>query len=102
MDFTERPSLGNPKREAYATILHSAHVYVCGAIAAAQSIRQSGSNRDLVILVDETEVDSKPLVGKSGRYRGFETLKQRKTLTTSGTTASSDYGNSLITTKSSS
>ncbi|KAM2940127.1 hypothetical protein COP2_029523 [Malus domestica] len=25
-------------RETYATILHSAHVYVCGAIAAAQSI----------------------------------------------------------------
>ncbi|KAL5779226.1 hypothetical protein ACOSQ2_009963 [Xanthoceras sorbifolium] len=41
-------------REAYATILHSAHVYVCGAIAAAQSIRMAGSRRDLVILVDET------------------------------------------------
>ncbi|XP_020203623.1 UDP-glucuronate:xylan alpha-glucuronosyltransferase 1 [Cajanus cajan] len=45
---------GNAPREAYATILHSAHVYVCGAIAAAQSIRMSGSTRDLVILVDET------------------------------------------------
>ncbi|KAK8558367.1 hypothetical protein V6N13_038840 [Hibiscus sabdariffa] len=45
---------GNASREAYATILHSAHVYVCGAIAAAQSIRMSGSTRDLVILVDET------------------------------------------------
>ncbi|KAI9113733.1 hypothetical protein K1719_014984 [Acacia pycnantha] len=45
---------GNVQREAYATILHSAHVYVCGAIAAAQSIRMSGSTRDLVILVDET------------------------------------------------
>ncbi|XP_041006364.1 UDP-glucuronate:xylan alpha-glucuronosyltransferase 1-like [Juglans microcarpa x Juglans regia] len=44
----------NMHREAYATILHSAHVYVCGAIAAAQSIRMSGSTRDLVILVDET------------------------------------------------
>ncbi|KAI3442661.1 Hexosyltransferase [Psidium guajava] len=42
------------RREAYATILHSAHVYVCGAAAAAQSIRMSGSTRDLVILVDET------------------------------------------------
>ncbi|KAG8373638.1 hypothetical protein BUALT_Bualt11G0045300 [Buddleja alternifolia] len=42
------------QREAYATILHSAHVYVCGAIAAAQSIRMAGSTRDLVILVDET------------------------------------------------
>ncbi|XP_002526157.2 putative UDP-glucuronate:xylan alpha-glucuronosyltransferase 3 [Ricinus communis] len=41
-------------REAYATILHSAHVYVCGAITAAQSIRMAGSIRDLVILVDET------------------------------------------------
>ncbi|CAJ1937855.1 unnamed protein product [Sphenostylis stenocarpa] len=45
---------GNVRTEAYATILHSAHVYVCGAIAAAQSIRMSGSTRDLVILVDET------------------------------------------------
>ncbi|KAK1323309.1 UDP-glucuronate:xylan alpha-glucuronosyltransferase 1 [Acorus calamus] len=41
-------------RVAYATILHSAHVYVCGAITAAQSIRQAGSTRDLVILVDES------------------------------------------------
>ncbi|TYH28209.1 hypothetical protein ES288_A02G126600v1 [Gossypium darwinii] len=41
-------------REAYATILHSAHVYVCGAITAAQSIRMSGSTRDLVILVDDS------------------------------------------------
>ncbi|XP_078434688.1 plant glycogenin-like starch initiation protein 2 [Wolffia australiana] len=42
------------QREAYATILHSAPQYVCGAIVAAQSIRMSGSTRDLVILVDET------------------------------------------------
>lgn len=47
-------SSGTAHREAYATILHSAHVYVCGAIAAAQSIRMVGSTRDLVILVDET------------------------------------------------
>lgn len=45
---------GNPKREAYATILHSAEFYVCGAIAVAQSIRLTGSHRDLVILVDGT------------------------------------------------
>ncbi|KAI8531482.1 hypothetical protein RHMOL_Rhmol11G0139600 [Rhododendron molle] len=44
----------NARREAYATILHSAHLYVCGAIAAAQSIRMAGSMRDLVILVDDT------------------------------------------------
>ncbi|PSS30278.1 UDP-glucuronate:xylan alpha-glucuronosyltransferase [Actinidia chinensis var. chinensis] len=45
---------GNMHREAYATILHSGDVYVCGAIAAAQSIRMAGSTRDLVILVDKT------------------------------------------------
>ncbi|CAI0395970.1 unnamed protein product, partial [Linum tenue] len=44
-------------REAYATILHSAQFYVCGAIVAAQSIRRAGSTRDLVILVDETISD---------------------------------------------
>ncbi|KZV43109.1 UDP-glucuronate:xylan alpha-glucuronosyltransferase 3-like [Dorcoceras hygrometricum] len=48
---------GNGSREAYATILHSANFYVCGAIVAAQSIRMSGSTRDLVILVDETISD---------------------------------------------
>ncbi|KAJ6798034.1 UDP-glucuronate:xylan alpha-glucuronosyltransferase 1-like [Iris pallida] len=58
----ERPvSNAGQYREAYATILHSAHVYVCGAIAAAQSIRMAGSTRDLVILVDETI---------SGHHRG--------------------------------
>ncbi|XP_048130548.1 putative UDP-glucuronate:xylan alpha-glucuronosyltransferase 3 isoform X2 [Rhodamnia argentea] len=44
-------------REAYATILHSAHLYVCGAITAARSIRMAGSTRDFVILVDETISD---------------------------------------------
>nr|KYP65249.1 Glycogenin-1 [Cajanus cajan] len=46
-----------PHKEAYATILHSAQLYVCGAITAAQSIRMTGSTRDLVILVDETISD---------------------------------------------
>ncbi|GFY91243.1 plant glycogenin-like starch initiation protein 1 [Actinidia rufa] len=50
----EQVHTGNVHREAYATILHSAHVYVCGAIVAAQSIRMAGSTHDLVILVDET------------------------------------------------
>ncbi|KAI5065845.1 hypothetical protein GOP47_0018469 [Adiantum capillus-veneris] len=40
-------------QEAYATILHSAQFYVCGAITVAKSIRLTGSTRDLVILVDE-------------------------------------------------
>ncbi|KAH9320929.1 hypothetical protein KI387_015568 [Taxus chinensis] len=44
----------NPKRrEAYVTILHSSEVYVCGAIVLAQSIRMSGSKKDLIILVDK-------------------------------------------------
>ncbi|KAK1311485.1 UDP-glucuronate:xylan alpha-glucuronosyltransferase 1 [Acorus calamus] len=42
------------QRVAYVTILHSANMYVCGAITAAQSIRQAGSTRDLVILVDDS------------------------------------------------
>ncbi|KAG0482959.1 hypothetical protein HPP92_011043 [Vanilla planifolia] len=56
LETNVRPYLpGNGRRrEAYATILHSAHIYVCGAIAAAQSIRLVGSTRELVILVDET------------------------------------------------
>ncbi|KAG2602035.1 hypothetical protein PVAP13_5KG510000 [Panicum virgatum] len=43
-------------RQAYATVLHSADAYVCGAIALAQSIRQTGSTRDLVALVDAQNV----------------------------------------------
>ncbi|KAL2906767.1 UDP-glucuronate:xylan alpha-glucuronosyltransferase 1 [Bienertia sinuspersici] len=54
LNVKDRSYIGNPRREAYATILHSAHDYVCGAIAAAQSIRMAGSTRDLVILVDKS------------------------------------------------
>lgn len=43
-----------PRREAYATILHSEQLYACGALVAAQSIRMAGSDRDMVALVDET------------------------------------------------
>ncbi|XP_073098513.1 putative UDP-glucuronate:xylan alpha-glucuronosyltransferase 3 isoform X1 [Elaeis guineensis] len=49
-----RPRSKTGQREAYVTILHSADAYVCGAITAAQSIRLTGSTKDLVILVDET------------------------------------------------
>ncbi|CAI9094900.1 OLC1v1030730C1 [Oldenlandia corymbosa var. corymbosa] len=41
------------QREAYATILVGAQLFICGAIVAAQSIRMSGSTKDLVVLVDE-------------------------------------------------
>ncbi|GFP96024.1 putative UDP-glucuronate:xylan alpha-glucuronosyltransferase 4 [Phtheirospermum japonicum] len=39
-------------REAYVTVLHSSEAYVCGAIALAQSIIQSNSTKDLVLLAD--------------------------------------------------
>lgn len=52
-DHPQTPRALNPsRREAYATILHSSEFYVCGAIALAQSIRMSGSTKDLIILVD--------------------------------------------------
>ncbi|CAM6097370.1 unnamed protein product [Calypogeia fissa] len=41
------------RREVYATILHTDGAYVCGAIVAARSIRLTGSQRDLIALVDE-------------------------------------------------
>lgn len=53
-DHSQTPQVVNPsRREAYATILHSSEFYVCGAIALAQSIRMSGSTKDLIILVDK-------------------------------------------------
>ncbi|CAN6857793.1 unnamed protein product [Brassica oleracea] len=41
-------------RVAYVTVLHSSEAYVCGAIALAQSIRQSGSNKDMILLHDRS------------------------------------------------
>ncbi|KAJ6397567.1 hypothetical protein OIU77_018558 [Salix suchowensis] len=41
-----------PQRVAYVTVLHSSEAYVCGAIALAQSIIQSNSTSDLVLLHD--------------------------------------------------
>lgn len=46
-------ALNPERREAYATILHSSELYVCGAIALGQSIRMSRSTKDLIILVDK-------------------------------------------------
>ncbi|XP_015884307.1 UDP-glucuronate:xylan alpha-glucuronosyltransferase 2 isoform X2 [Ziziphus jujuba] len=42
------------KREAYATVLHSSEAYVCGAITLAQSLRQTGTKRDLILLLDKS------------------------------------------------
>ncbi|KAL2933010.1 UDP-glucuronate:xylan alpha-glucuronosyltransferase 2 [Bienertia sinuspersici] len=41
------------KREAYVTVLHSSESYVCGAITLAQSLLQTGTKRDLVLLIDK-------------------------------------------------
>ncbi|XP_016464977.1 putative UDP-glucuronate:xylan alpha-glucuronosyltransferase 4 [Nicotiana tabacum] len=49
-------------REAYVTVLHSSEAYVCGAIALAQSIIQTNSTRDLVLLADDS-ISSKSLLG---------------------------------------
>ncbi|KAL1541441.1 putative UDP-glucuronate:xylan alpha-glucuronosyltransferase 4 isoform X1 [Salvia divinorum] len=39
--------------EAYATVLHSSEAYVCGAIALAQSILQTNTTKDLILLADD-------------------------------------------------
>lgn len=51
---TQKTTKKKAKREAYATVLHSSEAYVCGAITLAQSLRQSGTNRDLIILLDKS------------------------------------------------
>ncbi|KAL5566093.1 hypothetical protein UlMin_029257 [Ulmus minor] len=50
------------ERYAYVSILHSSEAYVCGAIALAQSIRQSNSSKDLLLLIDET-IGPKSIMG---------------------------------------
>ncbi|KAL0005916.1 hypothetical protein SO802_013477 [Lithocarpus litseifolius] len=50
------------QKEAYVTVLHSSQAYVCGAIALAQSIIQSKSNKDLVLLADDS-ISSKSIQG---------------------------------------
>ncbi|KAK6152251.1 hypothetical protein DH2020_014886 [Rehmannia glutinosa] len=51
-DKSKNYSIQKP-REAYVTVLHSSEAYVCGAIALAQSIIQSNSTKDLVLLADD-------------------------------------------------
>ncbi|VFQ70697.1 unnamed protein product [Cuscuta campestris] len=42
------------KREAYVSVLHSSDTYVCGAIALAQSLKQTNTTKDLLLLVDSS------------------------------------------------
>ncbi|OAY73763.1 UDP-glucuronate:xylan alpha-glucuronosyltransferase 2-like isoform X2 [Ananas comosus] len=53
-DSSKLAAAAVPQREAYATVLHSSDAYLCGAIALAQSIRQTGSTRDLILLHDKS------------------------------------------------
>ncbi|XP_059650259.1 putative UDP-glucuronate:xylan alpha-glucuronosyltransferase 4 [Cornus florida] len=50
------------RKEAYVTVLHSSEAYVCGAIALAQSIIQTNSTKDLVLLADNS-ISAKSLQG---------------------------------------
>ncbi|XP_027091271.1 UDP-glucuronate:xylan alpha-glucuronosyltransferase 2-like isoform X1 [Coffea arabica] len=65
------------KREAYATVLHSSEAYVCGAIALAQSLLQTGTKRDLILLLDRSI--SKPkreALAKAGwKFRFIERIR---------------------------
>lgn len=48
----EAITLQSQKREAYVTVLHSSESYVCGAITLAQSLIQTRTRRDLILLLD--------------------------------------------------
>ncbi|CAI9768999.1 unnamed protein product [Fraxinus pennsylvanica] len=50
-------------REAYVTVLHSSENYVCGAIALAQSIMQTNTTKDLVLLADVDSISQYSLEG---------------------------------------
>ncbi|CAA0828645.1 Putative UDP-glucuronate\\x3axylan alpha-glucuronosyltransferase 4 [Striga hermonthica] len=52
--FPEQKVNNRARREAYVTVLHSSEDYVCGALALAQSILNSNSTRDLVLLADHS------------------------------------------------
>ncbi|KAL6511592.1 UDP-glucuronate:xylan alpha-glucuronosyltransferase 2 [Orobanche gracilis] len=57
-----RATTQNPRRgEAYATVLHSSESYVCGAIVLAQSLLQTRTRRDLVLLLDTSISEPKRL-----------------------------------------
>ncbi|KAF9606412.1 hypothetical protein IFM89_025101 [Coptis chinensis] len=53
-DFSKLSNPIDHPKEAYVTVLHSSEAYVCGAIVLAQSIVQTNSTRDLVLLADKS------------------------------------------------
>ncbi|KAL3637183.1 hypothetical protein CASFOL_019482 [Castilleja foliolosa] len=50
--ITTQSNHKNPKH-AYVTVLHTSEDYVCGAIVLAQSILQSNTTKDLILLADD-------------------------------------------------
>ncbi|KFK35602.1 hypothetical protein AALP_AA4G012800 [Arabis alpina] len=65
-NHTSQAVTASPRRlrVAYVTVLHSSEAYVCGAIALAQSIRQSGSTKDMILLHDQS-ITNRSLLGLS-------------------------------------
>ncbi|KAI8002516.1 UDP-glucuronate:xylan alpha-glucuronosyltransferase 2 [Camellia lanceoleosa] len=58
-DVYDLSNIGNDtntivKHKAYATVLNTSESYVCGAIALAQSLLQTETKRDLIILLDNS------------------------------------------------
>ncbi|KAK9137263.1 hypothetical protein Sjap_007857 [Stephania japonica] len=53
-DFSKLANSIDHPKEAYVTVLHSSEAYVCGAIALVQSIIQTKTTKDLVLLADES------------------------------------------------
>ncbi|XP_021898607.1 UDP-glucuronate:xylan alpha-glucuronosyltransferase 2 [Carica papaya] len=70
----------NPRREAYATVLHSSEAYVCGAITLGQSLQKTGTKRDLLILVDNSITDAKrqALVAAGWTIRLIKRIRNRR------------------------
>ncbi|KAL5992794.1 hypothetical protein ACLOJK_013713 [Asimina triloba] len=75
-----RTASKSPKREAYATVIHSSEAYVCGAITLAQSLLRTGTKRDLVILLDRSisEPTREALAQAGWQIREIERIRNPK------------------------
>ncbi|KAL6498511.1 hypothetical protein OROHE_026608 [Orobanche hederae] len=62
-------------KEAYVTVLHTSEDYVCGAIVLAQSIIQSNTTKDLILLVDD---NISPRSLEALRAAGWQTRRIRR------------------------
>ncbi|KAM4108376.1 hypothetical protein ACB094_03G040800 [Castanea mollissima] len=72
-----KPESRRLKQKTYVTVLHSSEAYVCGAIALAQSIIQSKSNKDLVLLADDSISSKSNASNASGVHllKGFRSSR---------------------------